>query len=162
MDAYDTPLFVLAVAVIVQWFAVYAGDVLRRKIRPLARDERADFDVVLTEALTLLGLIIGFSFAMAVSRYDQRKNFEEAEAIAIGTAYVRLDFLPAEHATKVRDLLRKYLAQRVAFYLAGDRSEVSRINAETDKLQAELWTTVARAVSPQQTDRKSTRLNSSH
>ena len=151
MDAYDTPFLVLAVAVLVQWLAAHAGDLLRRKVRPFKEDERADFGVVLTAALTLLGLIIGFSFAMAVSRYDQRKNFEEAEANAIGTEYVRADLLPPEHATKVRDLLRKYVAQRIAFYLAGDRGQVGRINAETDKLHAELWSAVVRAVSPQQT-----------
>jgi hypothetical protein len=151
MDAYDTPFLVLTVAVLAQWLAAYAGDLLRRTIRPFKEDERADFGVVLTAALTLLGLIIGFSFAMAVSRYDQRKIFEEAEANAIGTEYVRADLLPAEHAAKVRELLRKYLAQRIAFYLARDNGEVGRINAATDKLQAELWSTVVRAVSPQQT-----------
>src|SRR5262249_48540112 len=119
--------------------------------RPFKEDERADFGVVLTAALTLLGLIIGFSFAMAVSRYDQRKTLEEAEANAIGTEYLRADLLPAEHATKVRNLLRKYVAQRIAFYLARDNGQVGQINAETNKLQGELWSTVVRAVSPQQT-----------
>src|SRR5262249_14180434 len=131
--------------------AAYVGDLVRRKIRPFEEDERADFAVVLTAALTLLGLIIGFSFAMAVSRYDQRKNFEEAEANAIGTEYVRADLLPAEDAAKVRDLLRKYVAQRIAFYLAGNSAEVGRIDAETGRLQSELWSTVVRAVSPQRT-----------
>jgi hypothetical protein len=55
------------------------GDRLRRTIRPLKKDEREDFDTVLAASLTLLALIIGFSFSMAVSRYDQRKNYEEAE-----------------------------------------------------------------------------------
>jgi hypothetical protein len=58
----------------------------------------------------LLGLIIGFSFSMATSRYDQRKNYEEAEANAIGTEYVRADLLPAADAATVRTLLRKYLS----------------------------------------------------
>jgi hypothetical protein len=151
MDIFDTPFVVLALALLAQWLAAYAGDVFRKRVRPLEEDERADFDVVLTAALTLLGLIIGFSFAMAVTRYDQRKNFEEAEANAIGTEYVRADFLPAEHATKLRELLRKYLAQRVAFYLARDHGQVAQINAETNKLQAELWSTVVQAVTPQQT-----------
>ena len=151
MDAFDTPFLVLAVALLAQWLAAYAGDVVRKKIRPFKEDQRKDFDVVLTAALTLLGLIIGFSFAMAVTRYDQRKTLEEAEANAIGTQYVRADLLPAEHATKLRDLLRKYLAQRVAFYLAGNDGEVRQINAETDNLQGELWSTVVHGVSPQQT-----------
>src|SRR5690348_11910009 len=151
MDAFDTPFLVLAVAVLAQWLAAYAGSAIRKTIRPLKADERADFDVVLTAALTLLGLIIGFSFAMAVSRYDQRKTFEGAEANAIGTAYVRADLLPTEHATKMRDLLRKYVSQRIAFYLARDGGQVDRINAETDKLEAELWSTVVGALSPRQT-----------
>ena len=37
--------------------------------------------------LTLLGLIIGFSFSMAIGRYDLRRTYEEAEANAIGTEY---------------------------------------------------------------------------
>jgi len=151
MNAFDTPFLVLAVALLAQWLAAYAGNALRKTIRPLQEDERTDFGVVLTAALTLLGLIIGFSFAMAVSRYDQRKTFEEAEANAIGTEYVRADLLPAEHAAKLQDLLRKYLDQRVAFYLASDDGKVGRINAETDKLQAELWSAVVHALSPQQT-----------
>ena len=53
---------------------------------------------------------------MAVTRYDQRKNYEEAEANAIGTEYVRADLLPAEHAARARGLLRKYLDRRIAFY----------------------------------------------
>jgi hypothetical protein len=151
MAAFDSPFVVLAAALVGQWLAAYAGDAFREKIRPLKEEERADLDLVRTAALTLLGLIIGFSFAMAVSRYDQRKNFEEAEANAIGTEYLRADILPAAEATKLRELLRKYLDQRIAFYLARDRGEITRINAETEKLQAELWATAVRALTAQQT-----------
>ena len=56
-----------------------------------------------------MGLLIGFTFSMAVSRYDQRKNHEEAEANAIGTEYVRADLLPIADAARARDLLRNYL-----------------------------------------------------
>jgi hypothetical protein len=48
--------------------------------------------------LTLLGLIIGFSFSMAVSRYDLRKTYKDAEANAIGTEYVRAGPVPAANA----------------------------------------------------------------
>src|SRR5262249_34825848 len=56
---------------------------------------RDEFMFLLGGTLTLLGLIIGFTFSMAVSRYDQRKNYEEEEANAIGTEYVRADLLLA-------------------------------------------------------------------
>jgi hypothetical protein len=79
---------------------------------------------------------------MAVSRYDQRKNYEEAEANAIGTEYVRADLLPTAEATKVRKLLRGYLDQRVLFYTTRDAQHLRQIDTNTTQLQNELWSTV--------------------
>ena len=69
---------------------------------------------------------------MAISRYDLRKTYEEAEANAIGTEYVRVDLLPATDAANIRGLLRNYLEQRVLFYLAHTEQEFQQINARTD------------------------------
>ena len=151
MLAFDSPFIVFVAAFVAQWLAAYAGDLLRKKARPLREGERADFDIIRTATLTLLGLIIGFSFAMAVSRYDQRKNYEEAEANAISTEYVRADLLPVDGASSLRELLKKYLDQRISFYLASDGRQVSQINADTEKLQTELWSAVVRAAATQQT-----------
>jgi hypothetical protein len=63
---------------------------------------REDFGVIQSATLTLLGLIIGFTFSMAIGRYEQCKNYEEAEANAIGTEYVRADRLPGAAAACVR------------------------------------------------------------
>ena len=100
--------------------------------------------LVLGATLTLLGLIIGFTFSMAISRYEQRKNYEEAEANAIGTEYVRADLLPAADAQRVRTLLANYTDQRILFYRTGDAQQLSRVNADTAQLQTELWSTVVR------------------
>src|SRR5215467_11965157 len=81
----------------------------RRRRGRFVEDVRPDFNIVLTAALGLLGLVIGFSFSMAMSRYDQRKNLEEEEANAIGTEYVRAEFLPDATATRVRALLKSYI-----------------------------------------------------
>ena len=98
-----------------------------------ALDDEAgdDFGTILAATLTLLGLIIGFSFSMAIGRYDQRKNYEEAEANAIGTEFVRADLLPAADAARVRALLLSYLDQRVLFYQTTDREQLPQINAQT-------------------------------
>ncbi|MEP7327936.1 MAG: hypothetical protein ABI777_01900 [Betaproteobacteria bacterium] len=103
---------------------------------------RADFDVVLAATLTLLGLIIGFTFSMAISRYDQRKNLEEGEANAVGTAFVRADLLPPADGAKVRPLLRAYLDQRILFYTVQDLNDVVLINARAAQLQRQLWAAV--------------------
>lgn len=139
----DNPFAVFAIALVAQWGAAFTGDFLRRRIRPLKKDERADFDTVLAASLTLLALIIGFSFSMAVSRYDQRKNDEEAEANAIGTAYLRADLLPTENAARVRQLLRLYVDQRIDFYR--NKAPSTNVGNDPKSVQDELWSTVARA-----------------
>lgn len=151
MRSFDNPFFVFAAALIAQWLAAYSGDLYRKKIRPLKGAERVDFDIIRAAALTLLGLIIGFSFAMAVSRYDERKNLEQAEANAIGTEYLRADFLPSDAALRVRDLLRTYCNERIDYYSARNEQRVGEIDSDTAKLQSELWTVVARAAAAQQT-----------
>ena len=49
-------------------------------------------------------LIIGFTFAMALSHYDAREDLEGAEAMAISAEYARADLLPADAAAHMRDL----------------------------------------------------------
>lgn len=122
-----------------------------RKLRPVHEDEREDLDLVVNAGLTLLALIIGFSFSMALGRYDQRKNYEEEEANAIGTEYVRADLLLPDDAAKVRQLLKDYLEQRLLFYTTRDSRELDQINNETARLQDELWSSVRHAAQAQPT-----------
>ena len=112
---------------------------LREFWSPIKADDQSELNIVQTAALTLLGLIVGFSFSMAVTRYDQRKNLEEAEANAIGTEYVRADLMPESAAAAARGLLKRYLDQRILFYLTDNPSKLERIEAETAKLGADLW-----------------------
>jgi hypothetical protein len=123
------------------WLSAQLGASLRRR-RPLKDDERGDFGIVQTATLTLLGLIIGFSFSMAVSRYDLRKSYEEAEANAIGTEYVRADLLSTTGAATVRAQLRKYLNLRILFYRTRNEVELRQISADTAHLQGEMWSAV--------------------
>ena len=123
------------------WLATQLGVYLRRR-RPLKDNERDDFGVIQAATLTLLALIIGFSFSMAISRYDLRKTYEEAEANAIGTEWVRAGLLPAPDAAKVRSQLRRYTDLRIAFYRTRDEQELQQINNDTSNLQNEMWAAV--------------------
>ena len=114
----DYPILVLAVSLLVFWIAAWVGSAFRARQSEQNKADHDDFAFVLGGTLTLLGLIIGFTFSMAVSRYDQRKNYEEQEANAIGTEYVRADLLPEADASKVRALLSSYLDQRILGYKA--------------------------------------------
>jgi len=138
----DYPLAVFVLSLLVLWLSTRIGVFLLRRHHILKKEIREDFSVIQAATLTLLGLIIGFSFSMAVNRYDQRKNFEEAEANAIGTEYARADLLPAKDAAKVRALLKDYAEQRIQFYKARDEAKVPEINERTARLQNELWSAV--------------------
>jgi hypothetical protein len=145
------PLFLFPVFFVVLWFSAWIGASRFKKLRAQIAEQREDFGVIRGATLTLLGLIIGFTFSMALGRYDQRKNYEEQEANAIGTAYVRADLLPAADAATVRELLVRYLDQRVLFYATRNEQPLQQINARTATLQAELWSAVQGPASAQPT-----------
>lgn len=152
MSAYfDSPFHVFAIAVVAQILAAFVGDFVRKHARSFKQGERHDFSVVQAANLTLLTLIIGFSFSMAVARYDQRKTLEEAEANSIGTEYLRADLLPGDGGSRTRELLRKYLELRIAFYEEDNPRRAVDIGQQTARVQDGLWSTVLSAVPSQVT-----------
>jgi hypothetical protein len=138
------PFLILVLAFFLLWLAAWLGGRLKKQSDPMPDDAREDFGLVQGATLTLLGLIIGFSFSMAIGRYDQRKMYEEAEANAIGTEYVRADLLPSAEAAQVRALLRRYTDLRIEFYVTRNADELEKLNAETSKVQNDLWAEVSR------------------
>jgi len=138
----NNPLLLLPVSFAVLWLAAWIGAVAFKGLRSEIDSQHEDFAIIQGATLTLLALIIGFTFSMALTRYDQRKNYEEAEANAIGTEYVRADFLPQAEGAKVRALLKSYIEERMLFYTARSDKELAQINARTAKLQNELWSAI--------------------
>jgi hypothetical protein len=98
-----------------------------------------DLGIIQTATLTLLGLIIGFTFSMAIARYDLRQTYEEAEANAIGTAFLRADLLPSKTAETIKGLLNEYLEQRILFYSKQDQEMAKKIMQRTAALETALW-----------------------
>jgi hypothetical protein len=143
------PVLVFAVAFVSLSLASAASAWLRRRNSSMDEEQKEDLGLILAASLTLLALIIGFSFSMATNRYDQRKNFEEAEANAIGTEYLRADLLPSADAAKIRKLLGDYTRQRILFYTNTDDTQRTRIDERVNQLEAELWTAVRGPVEAQ-------------
>lgn len=139
--SYIRPIYVLLVAFLLFCAAVYAGDWLRHRLRKTDETEGKDMATILPAALTLLTLLIGFSFSMAAGRYDQRKTLEEDEANAIGTEYVRADLAPGQTA-QIQALLRDYTAQRILFYQMKDAAQLAVVDNDTAALQTKLWNAV--------------------
>ena len=116
MILLDTPLVLFIVTFPLLWLAAWIGMVIRSRPQAFPESTRSDYSVIEGATLTLLGLLIGFTFSMATTRYDLRKNLEEEEANAIGTEYARLDFLPAGDSARLQALLRQYTGLRIRFY----------------------------------------------
>ncbi len=107
------PVLISVAVFIALWLASVMGAWLHRRYRSAEDEAHEDLGIILGATLTLLALIIGFSVSMASTRYDQRKNLEEAEANAIGTEMLRADLLPPADAANVHSLLAAYLDQRI-------------------------------------------------
>jgi hypothetical protein len=149
--SFDNPFSVFAIAFVAQVIAALVGDFIRKRARSFKQGERHDFSIVQAASVTLLALIVGFSFSMAVSRYDQRKTLEEAEANAIGTEYLRADLLPGDGGSHTRELLKKYLDLRIAYYEESNASRIVEIGQQTATVQSELWSVLQPAAASQAT-----------
>ena len=88
---------------------------------------------------------------MAIDRHDQREIFEEGEANAIGTEYLRADLLPPKAAAATKDLLIQYIDQRILFYSKQSPEKIQEIRSKTDQLQNALWNEILPVIKTQNT-----------
>lgn len=119
--------------------AVWFGNAILSRYRTKDTETSEDLGIIQTATLTLLALIIGFTFSMAIDRHDQRELLEESEANAIGTEYLRADLLPPKLAADTQGLLKQYLDQRILFYTRHSHEQVQETNQKTDAIQQKLW-----------------------
>jgi len=109
--------------------------------------EKSDQGHVLSAMLALLGLLVGFTFSIAVGRHELRRNLVVDEANAIGTEYLRTQLTPEPFRTRLADALRQYTDARLALANAGeDESAIARAETLADSLQQRMWATTVEAV----------------
>lgn len=145
------PLLIPPITFVALWLALQLGNRARRRQPRAEETVDEDFKVILGATLTMLALMIGFSFSMAINRYDDRKKLEEEEANAIGTQLLRADLLPRADAEKLRRELVEYIDLRIAYYVTRDDDELRSIGVRTARAQHALWSTVTAAASAQPT-----------
>jgi hypothetical protein len=88
----------------------------------------------------LFGLMVAFTFSGAASRFDEKRMLVAEEANNIGTAYLRLQLLPADSQPRLQELFRKYVDSRLESYrrlpnLKAAEEEMDR----SKKLQDQIW-----------------------
>ena len=151
MHLIDLPLLFFIVSFALLWGSARVGLWMRRRHGEIGSPERDDLTLALSSVVTLLALIIGFSFSMAVARYDLRKTDEATEANAIGTEYARLVTLDATRAADARRLMKVYVGERIAWYEPRDGGQLQKVEAATRDTQNRMWSIVAGAAREEQT-----------
>jgi hypothetical protein len=137
-------LFLGTAAVVL--LALEAGYRLGRHRNALDQHEKeASTGTMVGATLGLLAFLLAFTFNMASSRYDARRQAFLGEVTAIGTAYVRADVLPEPNRSKTRDLFRRYVDLRLETL---DQQDIAEILRKSKDLQRGLWSLAIEAKAP--------------
>jgi hypothetical protein len=139
---YGVNLWLILLASIgVFLLATEAGFLLGRRSQSTTDDHsKSQIYTIQGAALGLLALLLGFTFAMAMSRYDIRKQLVLEESNAIGTTFLRAQLLPEPTRQEVSNLLRRYVEVRLEFHEAGnDQKRLREVGGTTERLHNQLW-----------------------
>lgn len=144
---YDIPTPIIAVTLLtLMLLAMWLGYRIGKRRREDETEEtRTQTTAVQGSLLGLLALLLGFTFSLALSRHDARSASVVAEANAIGTAWLRLDFLDAAARTKAKVEMLKYVRLRVeAGDVSADRERQRALyTAQAEETFAEIWAIAA-------------------
>jgi hypothetical protein len=111
--------------------------------------ESNDESQVLSTALLLLALLLGFTFSMALGRYDERRQLVVTEANAIGTAWLRAGLVDGPAGTALQAGLGDYARARLALADAGeDAARIAAAEARAAALRGVIWQRAAAATAP--------------
>ncbi len=102
---------------------------------------RAQISTIQTAILTIFTFLLGFTFAMALARFDNRKQMVVKESNAIGTAVLRSKLLPENQRAKMNDLFKQYVNVEFSITSRANVSLSERIeqNQEAKRLQGLMW-----------------------
>lgn len=95
---------------------------------------------IMAASLGLVAFLLAIAFGMAEGRFQRRRQLVLAEANAIGTAYLRSDFLSDAERTATRRLLPEYVETRIeATRKDADADDIRRAVVRSEEIHARLW-----------------------
>lgn len=114
------------------------------KKKDLDPEQKSQVGTVLGALLALFSFLLAFSFSIAEERFGERKAILIKDANAIGTTFLRTDFLPAPTRVEVQNLIYRYASLRLNVLQITDFAEALR---ETKELQNQIWKRASHAAS---------------
>lgn len=130
-------LLVIAMEIGLRWQRLGArGGAKPTKLAPVP-------DHLFTAMLGLLALLLGFTFSLALNRYEDRRALVVAEANALGTAFLRAQLLEPVSSKALESSLYRYAQLRVDW---SERAEAGQDDPRMASLQSQIWSEVGRAI----------------
>lgn len=134
---------ILPLTVAIALLAVEAGYRFANSRRQGTLQEESNLGGMVGGTLGLLAFMLAFTFGLASSRFEARREILLSEANAIGTTYLRGAMLPEPMGTDARNLLREYVDVRIQ---GAHPDKVDEAIAKSEQLHERLWSTALAAV----------------
>jgi membrane protease YdiL (CAAX protease family) len=139
-----TPTWQVGLALVIAMLvASLLGEWLGRRSRGKKRkdddDEGGNEGYIVSATLGLLALLMGFTFSLAVDRFETRRALVLEEANAIGTTYLRSQMLEPVDRARISKMLVDYTDNRLALAKAPP-DQIPPLLAKNDQLLTDLWT----------------------
>jgi hypothetical protein len=133
------PLWVLfALTIILSMVCIEFGFRLGRLGKNRAIGEQSEpIGVMVGATFALLAFVLAFTFNMAASRYDLRRQLVLDEANAVGTTFIRAELLPTPYRDEIKDLLREYVNIRIEAVSHPEKLTTNLLRSE--ELHRLLW-----------------------
>ena len=149
MSAYHTMSVLFVPALFLCMLALLSAGhhIGRRRMATESEHERVGLVSIETAIFGLLGLMFAFTYSGAAQRFEQRRALAIQEANAVGTAWLRLDLLPASAQPPIREEFRRYARLHVEAYEAlPDYDAFSAKLGQAKVMQIALWAAAVRAL----------------
>lgn len=122
--------------------SVELGYWIGKKVKvQMTQPMKDQISTIQTAILTIFTFLLGFTFAMALARFDNRKQMVVKESNAIGTAVLRSQLLPENQRAKMNALFKQYV--NVEFSITSRANvpaqEAQQLNTEIKRLQTLMW-----------------------
>jgi hypothetical protein len=102
----------------------------------VAEEKESPVSAMVASILGLLAFLLAFTFGLGATRFEERRHTVLEEANAIGTTYLRTQFLPEPERTEIARLLREYVDVRVQGVQDHRPEEVL---VDSEKIQQQIW-----------------------
>lgn len=141
MDMHDVPLLVLfAATTLLVAAAIEGGYRIGSAAHLRSRHEKeSPVSAIAGSVLALLAFILAFTFGIASTRYDQRKDLVRQQAVAIRTAHARVDFLPEQYQPETRALFDEYVGLLISAGEVVSIEDVPPMISRALEIERRLW-----------------------